>query len=177
MISIRPSARAGKYDILFRQKIFSVFFLFFFMGVGMRISTKGRYSLEALLYLAVFQKGEYVSVRDIAEYTGISDGYLEQLFIPLKRAGIITSTRGPNGGYLPGRNLGDISVGDVLRAVEGPLEPVACLESEKCPNESWCLSRNTWGELYRAIADCVNSLSLADLTEIYRTIEGPEYVI
>ncbi|MDR1625911.1 MAG: Rrf2 family transcriptional regulator [Spirochaetia bacterium] len=143
----------------------------------MRISTKGRYSLEALLYLAMFQKGEYVSVRDIAEYTGISDGYLEQLFIPLKKAGIIISTRGPHGGYLPGRMLEHISVGDVLRAAEGPLEPVACLESEKCPNESWCLSRNTWGELYRTIADCVNTVSLADLMDAYRTLEGPEYII
>jgi Rrf2 family protein len=143
----------------------------------MRISTKGRYSLEALLYLAVFQKGQYISVRDIAEYTGISDGYLEQLFIPLKKAGIITSTRGPNGGYLPGRKLKDISVGDVLRSVEGPLEPVACLESEKCPNESWCLSRHTWAKLYSTIADYVNSVSLADLADAYRTIEGPEYII
>jgi Rrf2 family protein len=143
----------------------------------MRISTKGRYSLEALLYLAVFQSGQYISVRDIAEYTGISDGYLEQLFIPLKKAGIITSTRGPNGGYLPGRKLKDISVGDVLRAVEGPLEPVACLVSEKCPNESWCLSRHTWDELYRTIADCVNSVSLADLVDSYHTIDGPEYTI
>jgi Rrf2 family protein len=143
----------------------------------MRISTKGRYSLEALLYLAISAKGGYTSVRDIAEHTGISDGYLEQLFIPLKRAGIINSARGPAGGYYPGRQLADISVGDVLRAVEGPLEPVACLESWDCPNKNWCLSRHTWDDLYKAIADCVDSISLADLVEAYQTIDGPEYTI
>lgn len=170
MIFRWPFTHAGKYDILPAHKKT-------FIGVGMRISTKGRYSLEALLYLALLPQDEYTSVRDIAQYTGISDGYLEQLFIPLKKAGIINSSRGPSGGYLPGRKLKNISVGDVLRAVEGPLEPVACLESESCPNESWCLSRHTWGELYRTVADYVNSLSLADLTEIYRTIDGPEYII
>ncbi|MDR3200414.1 MAG: Rrf2 family transcriptional regulator, partial [Spirochaetales bacterium] len=110
----------------------------------MRISTKGRYSLEALLYLSLLPPGEYTSTRTIAEYTGISDGYLEQLFIPLKKAGIINAIRGPQGGYLPGKELEKITVGAILRAVEGSLEPVACVASEKCPNESWCISRHTW---------------------------------
>jgi Rrf2 family protein len=157
------------YDILFFQE--------FFIEADMRISTKGRYSLEALLYLALLPPGEYTSVRDIADHTGISDGYLEQLFIPLKKTGLISSARGPSGGYLPGRKLKNISVGDILRAVEGPLEPVACLDSEKCPNERWCLSRHTWGKLYKEIVNFVDSLSLADLAEAYHTIDGPEYVI
>jgi Rrf2 family protein len=143
----------------------------------MRISTKGRYSLEALLYLALLPAGEYTSTRAIADYTGISDGYLEQLFILLKRAGLIKATRGPLGGYIPGKKLEKITVGDILRAVEGPLEPVACVESEKCPNESWCISRHTWRELYRGITECVDSLSLADLADSYHRLDGPEYVI
>jgi Rrf2 family protein len=143
----------------------------------MRISTKGRYSLEALLYLATLPAGEYTSTRVIAEYTDISEGYLEQLFIAVRKAGLIQAARGPLGGYILGRKPEKITVGDILRAVEGPLEPVPCVESEKCPNERWCISRHTWRDLYRSIAGCVDSISLADLVDSYQKLDGPEYVI
>jgi Rrf2 family protein len=143
----------------------------------MRISTKGRYSLEALLYLALLPEGEYASTRAIAEGTGLSDGYLEQLFIPLRKAGIVQGIRGPQGGYLPGRPLGKIRVGDILRAVEGPLEPVACVNSEICPNEAACVPYHTWSELYREIMSCVDSITLADLVEAYRGMDRVEYII
>ena len=143
----------------------------------MRISTKGRYSLEALLYMALLPRGKYVSTRSIAEDTGISDGYLEQLFIPLRKAGIIQGIRGPQGGYLPGRALDDISVGDVLRVVEGSLEPVDCVNSRICPAEKKCISRHTWSELYREISDSVDSISLKDLVEAYENMDQMEYVI
>jgi Rrf2 family protein len=144
---------------------------------AMRISTKGRYSLEALLYLAMLSREKYASTRTIAEYTGISDGYLEQLFIPLKKAGIIRAIRGPQGGYLLVKALQEIRIGDILRAVEGPLEPVACVDSGTCPNQSWCISRHTWNELYREITNCVDSLALSDLVESYQMLDEPEYVI
>jgi Rrf2 family protein len=143
----------------------------------MRISTKGRYSLEALLYMALLPEGEFSSTRTIAENTGISDGYLEQLFIPLRKAGIIQGIRGPQGGYLPGKSPEDIRVGDVLRAVEGPLEPVDCLASRICPIEKGCISRHTWSELYQEIASCVDSITLKDLAEAYETLDQMEYAI
>ncbi|MDR0554077.1 MAG: Rrf2 family transcriptional regulator [Treponema sp.] len=143
----------------------------------MRISTKGRYSLEALLYLALLPEGEYTSTRAIAEGTGVSDGYLEQLFIPLRKAGIVQGIRGPQGGYLPGRELERITVGDVLRAVEGPLEPVACVNSECCPDEKTCISRHTWSELYREILECVDSITLSDLVKAYHAAGNTEYTI
>ncbi|MDR2403375.1 MAG: Rrf2 family transcriptional regulator [Spirochaetaceae bacterium] len=143
----------------------------------MRISTKGRYSLEALLYMALLPPGEYCSTRAISEYTGISDGYLEQLFIPLRRAGIVQGIRGPLGGYLPGRPLENIRVGDILRTVEGPLEPVACVNSEKCPIEATCISKHTWSELYREISKCVDSITLLDLVEAYKAMDKLEYAI
>jgi Rrf2 family protein len=143
----------------------------------MRISTKGRYSLEALLYMALLPEGEFSSTRTIAEETGISDGYLEQLFIPLRKAGIIQGIRGPLGGYLPGKSLDDITVGDVLRAVEGSLEPVDCLNSRICPIEDQCRSQHTWRELYAEISDCVDSISLRDLTEAYQNLDQMEYAI
>jgi Rrf2 family protein len=143
----------------------------------MRISTKGRYSLEALLYMALLPEGEFSSTRTIAENTGISDGYLEQLFIPLRKAGIIQGIRGPLGGYFPGKSLEKITVGDILRAVEGSLEPVDCINSRLCPIEAQCRSQHTWRELYREISHCVDSISLTDLVEAYQTIDQVEYVI
>jgi Rrf2 family protein len=143
----------------------------------MRISTKGRYSLEALLYMALLPEGEYVSTRAIAEDTGISDGYLEQLFIPLRKAGIVQGIRGPLGGYLPGKPVDRITVGEILRAVEGPLEPVDCVKSKACPIQESCISRYTWSELYQEINDCVDSITLKDLTEAYQTIDRMEYAI
>ncbi|GHV82053.1 Rrf2 family transcriptional regulator [Spirochaetia bacterium] len=142
----------------------------------MRISTKGRYSLEALLYMALLPEGEYSSTRLISEHTGISDGYLEQLFIPLRKAGLITGIRGPQGGYVPGKELAEIRVGDILRTVEGALEPVACVNSV-CPIEATCLSKHTWSELYHEINDCVDAITLADLVDAYHSIDKMEYAI
>jgi Rrf2 family protein len=143
----------------------------------MRISTKGRYSLEALLYMALLPKGEYSSTRTISENTGISDGYLEQLFIPLRKAGIVQGIRGPQGGYLPGRSTTKITVGDVLRAVEGSLEPAECVTANTCPFRKKCVSRHTWKELYKEIVTCVDSVTLQDLTKAYKTMDQMDYAI
>ncbi|GHV73012.1 Rrf2 family transcriptional regulator [Spirochaetia bacterium] len=143
----------------------------------MRISTKGRYSLEALLYMALLPEGTYTSTRAIAENTGISDGYLEQLFIPLRKAGIVQGIRGPQGGYLPGRAVENITVGDVLRAVEGPLEPVACATEDTCPMKGTCISTHTWSDLYHEITDCVDNVSISDLAAAYYAMDKQEYAI
>jgi Rrf2 family protein len=143
----------------------------------MRISTKGRYSLEALLYMSLLPEGEFPSTRIIAENTGISDGYLEQLFIPLRKAGIIRGIRGPLGGYHLGDHTGKITVGNILRAVEGTLEPVDCINTRFCPIEDQCLSRHTWRELYTGISECVDSISLEDLVEAYHHMDQMEYAI
>ncbi|MDR2633124.1 MAG: Rrf2 family transcriptional regulator [Treponema sp.] len=143
----------------------------------MRISTKGRYSLEALLYMALLPEGEYASTRIIAENTGLSDGYLEQLFIPLRRAGIVQGIRGPQGGYLIGKPVTTITVGDVLRAVEGSLELVDCVRSKLCPIQDSCISRLTWNELYQEINECVDAITLYDLVEAYHALDTLEYVI
>jgi Rrf2 family protein len=143
----------------------------------MRISTKGRYSLEALLYMALLPEREYTSTRSISENTGISDGYLEQLFILLRKAGIVKGIRGPLGGYIPGRTIDKITVGEILRAVEGPLEPVNCVNSDLCPLSDDCLSKHTWAELYQTITEFVDSITLLDLVEAYYSIDKMEYAI
>ena len=140
----------------------------------MRISTKGRYSLEALLYLALLPTDEYTSTSTIADATGISEGYLEQLFIPLRKAGIIRGSRGKRGGFVPGRKPDQITVGDILRTVEGPLEPTDCSSGDpakgSCPLAVDCACRTIWEELYREINVLVDSLTLADLVKNYGTM-------
>jgi Rrf2 family protein len=96
----------------------------------MRISTKGRYSLEALLYLALLPDGGFASTREIAEHTDISERYLEQLFIPLRKNQIIQGIRGSRGGYFLGKDPDAITVADVLRTVDVGLDLVACIHAE-----------------------------------------------
>ncbi|MDR3130143.1 MAG: Rrf2 family transcriptional regulator [Treponema sp.] len=143
----------------------------------MRISTKGRYALEALLYMALLPEGQSASTRSIAEATDISDGYLEQLFIPLRKAGIIRGIRGPMGGYTPGRDPRDIRAGDILRTLEGSMELVECVNSIDCPKAATCGGKHTWSELYQEIAGCVDSISLADIVDAYKAMDTPEYTI
>jgi Rrf2 family protein len=149
----------------------------------MRISTKGRYSLEALLYLALLEETKegresFASTREIAENTGYSEGYLEQLFIPLRKAELIHGVRGPQGGYYLAKDPAEISAGDILRAVEGTLQPTACIDEELCPEAKACPSRRTWYALYECIIGTVDAITLADLREAYKRDNAePEYVI
>ena len=104
----------------------------------MKISTKGRYALRMAVYLAKHQCDEYVSLKAIAESEDISKKYLEQIVPMLNRAGLLRTTRGNKGGYLLTKKAGEITVGDILRATEGSLAPVACLEYEvnDCPRKA-----------------------------------------
>jgi Rrf2 family protein len=142
----------------------------------MRISTRGRYSLEALLYLALLPGGGFASTREIARGTGIPERYLEQLFIPLRTAKIICGIRGPKGGYYLGKPEDEITVGAILRAVEGPMEPAECVAAGFCPKESGCQSRHTWSELYQEIRGFIDSVTLAGLVNAWQTLDG-EYTI
>ena len=141
----------------------------------MRISTKGRYSLEALLYMSILG-GKAQSIRAIAEAADISDAYLEQLFIPLRKAGIIRSIRGSEGGYVPGRTPDQITVGDILRTMEGSIEITECVKSSKCPQSADCMIRDIWAELYTEINDFMDSITLSDLAKAYGVMEKMEYI-
>ena len=92
----------------------------------MKLSTKGRYGLRALIDLAVYCENETVSIASIAARQNISESYLEQLIAKLRKAGLVTSVRGAGGGYKLAKPAEEISVGDILRALEGNLDPVEC---------------------------------------------------
>ena len=141
----------------------------------MRISTKGRYSLEALLYMAILD-GKALSIRAIAEAADISVAYLEQLFIPLRKAGIVRGIRGSGGGYIPGRAPDQITVGEVLRIMEGSFEITECAKINECLQSADCMCREIWTELYVEINDCMDSITLSDLVKAYGVMEKMEYI-
>ncbi|MEN6461338.1 MAG: Rrf2 family transcriptional regulator [Syntrophomonas sp.] len=134
----------------------------------MKLSTKGRYGLRAMLDLALSQEQGPITTRSIAERQNISERYLEQLLIPLKTAGLVKSIRGSQGGYILGRNPEKITVGDIIRILEGPIAPVECVNEvnpEECNRADYCVTRVIWSEVRDAIAGVLDSYSLADLAE------------
>lgn len=138
----------------------------------MKISTKGRYGLKAMLYIAINSSDNPVSLRNVSDNEGISESYLEQIVAPLKKAGFLKSIRGANGGYVLAKEPIDISVGDVLRVLEGSLAPVDCIDDEidndclcgsKCSSK--CRTKGVWQRIYDSILDTVDGISLQSLLE------------
>lgn len=136
----------------------------------MKLSTKGRYGLRAFIDLAVCGEEEPVSLTSIAARQEISPNYLEQLMAKLKKAGLVESIRGVNGGYRLARPAEEISVGDVLRALEGDLTPVECaaIDSKKenhCTGSGTCVSRIVWKRINDSINNTVDSIFIGELVK------------
>ena len=131
------------------------------------ISTKGRYALRLMLDIAMQDGTSPVPLHDIAERQGVSFKYLEQIVPPLSKAGFLKSVRGANGGYLLTRDPSEITTGDILRAGEGNLAPVACLASDEidCPRADLCVTLPFWKGLDEAITAYIDSVTLADLVK------------
>ncbi len=131
----------------------------------MKFSTRARYGLRAVIDLALCGEGESVSIGSIAGRQNISVRYLEQLMALLKKAGIVESSRGASGGYRLARPMEEISVGDILRALEGSLEAAACPGNESlstCQGEQ-CVARYVWKRINDSITEAVDTLTLAQL--------------
>lgn len=132
----------------------------------MKLSTKGRYGLRALIDLALYSENETVSIQSIARRQNISDSYLEQLMRKLRSSGLIVSVRGAQGGYKLARPANEISVGDVLRALEGSLEAVTCGgEDNSCQGADLCVTKFVWERINSSIRDTVDSIKLSQLVE------------
>lgn len=132
----------------------------------MKLSTKGRYGLRALIDLAVYSEAEPVPISSVAARQNISESYLEQLFGKLRKAGLVASVRGAQGGYQLARRASDISVGDILRALEGNLEAVECpgLNVEVgCEDADTCVTKFVWQRINDSITQAVNDISLEQL--------------
>ena len=132
----------------------------------MKLSTKGRYGLRAMVDLAVYSEKESVSISCIAQRENISESYLEQLAGKLKKAGLIKSTRGAQGGYRLAKPAAEISVGDILRALEGELGAVDCqgLKPEGgCESSDFCVTKLVWQRINDSIAKAVDEITLEEL--------------
>ena len=135
----------------------------------MRISTKGRYALRLMLYLAMNSAGGFISLKAVAQRQGISDKYLEQITHQLSRAGLLQSARGAQGGYRLARQPEDYSVGEILRIVEGSLAPVSCLDcATPCDKIDSCLTIGLYKKIQDAVDGVVDHTSLADIINEYR---------
>ena len=131
----------------------------------MMISTRGRYALRVLIDLAEHTEEGYVPMKDVAERQTISLKYLEKLMPVLTGAHLIEGVHGKGGGYRLTKEPADYVIGDVLRLMEGSLSPVACLEqgAPPCPRASFCKTLPLWSRLNRAIADCLDNVTLSEL--------------
>ena len=129
----------------------------------MKISTKGRYALRVMIDLAVNDRGDYVSLKDISNRQEVSLKYLEQIMAMLNKAGYVKSTRGNNGGYRLAKSPEEYKVGDILRKTEGDLAPIACVNGEECGKRENCKTFKFWQGLDNVINEYVDSKTLADL--------------
>ena len=135
----------------------------------MRLSTKGRYSARAMLDLALHFGEGPVLVKDISERQGISRGYLEQLFIPLRSAGLVRSTRGASGGFTLARPPSEIWLTEIMEVAEGSTAPVPCVdEPGLCTQSNECTTREVWVQMKRACDSVLDSINLQDLVDRHR---------
>ena len=144
----------------------------------MKISTKGRYALRMLLELAAHHDEGFISLKDISEHQNISKKYLEQIVPMLNKSGILRTNRGNRGGYMLAKHPNECTVGDVLRATEGSLAPVSCLEYEvnDCPRAAFCPTLFVWEGLNKAVSDYLDSITVQDMLD-RMTAEGGDYCI
>ena len=132
----------------------------------MRLSTKSRYGVRALFDIAYHSVGLPTQIKDISRRQQISPRYLEQIFQKLKKADILGSKRGPNGGYFLIKDPSDITLGDIVRATEGPFELVFCISDNPkklCPQKDKCVATDMWKEMSFKIEDFFNSITILDL--------------
>ncbi|MBT6274630.1 MAG: Fe-S cluster assembly transcriptional regulator IscR [Chromatiales bacterium] len=134
----------------------------------MRLTTKGRYAVTAMLDLALHHENGPVSLAEIAERQGISLSYLEQLFGQLRKHGLVHSTRGPGGGYRLGTSAADIAVGDVIRAVDETVDATRCAGKQNCHHDGPCLTHDLWEDLSTRIQSFLGEIDLAQLIAKHR---------
>jgi len=134
----------------------------------MRLTTKGRFAVTAMLDLALHETENSADIKPVAlagisERQGISLSYLEQLFSRLRRQGLIKSVRGPGGGYRLAKNYADISVAEIINAVDEQIDATQCGGHENCRDEGRCMTHDLWATLNSKILDYLAGVSLADM--------------
>lgn len=132
----------------------------------MKLSTRSRYGTRMMQHLAQHYDQGPIQIGDIAKGQDISVKYLEQLIIPLKKFNFIKSVRGPKGGHMLARPPEDITVGEIVKVLEGGIDLAGCIENpEECNRSSNCLTRGVWEEATKAMFDKLNSVTLSNIVE------------
>lgn len=134
----------------------------------MKLSTKGRYGLRAFVDIALYSETEPVSLAEVAKRQDISISYLEQLMTKLRKANLVESVRGASGGYVLTRGADEISVGEVLRALEGDMSPVECATDDEdcehiCGASGHCTTRLVWKKINDSVNDTINNIFISEL--------------
>ena len=129
----------------------------------MRLTTKGRFAVTAMLDLAMSEADKPITLAGISERQSISLSYLEQLFSRLRRSGLVKSVRGPGGGYRIAKPLTEISVSEIISAVDELIDATQCGGQENCHDEGRCMTHDLWSSLNVKILDYLSGVSLADL--------------
>jgi len=130
-----------------------------------RLTTKGRYAVTAMLDLAIHHGKGPIALADIAHRQGISLSYLEQLFARLRKQSLVSSVRGPGGGYNLARSASEIHVAEVVSAVDENVDTTRCAGAHNCQEQGPCLTHDLWQDLSSRIYDYLNRISLQDLVD------------
>lgn len=138
----------------------------------MRLTTKGRFAVTAMIDLALRSESGPVTLAGISERQKISLSYLEQLFGKLRRHKLVSSVRGPGGGYCLAREMGAITVAHIIVAVDEPLDATQCGGKENCLDEHRCMTHDLWTNLNKRMFDYLDSVSLGDLVVQQRRKQG-----
>lgn len=138
----------------------------------MKLSTKGRYGVKAMLDLAIHYGDIPISIKSISERQGISEYYLEQLFAPLRRAKLIKSVRGAQGGYILNKLPKDITVLEIMDVLEGPVEISDCLTNDECDYLEACATRVLWRKIRDSINSVMEGITLQDMLNDYKGMQA-----
>lgn len=131
----------------------------------MRLTTKGRFAVTALLDLAMQHGNSPVTLSEISRRQKISLSYLEQLFAKLRQSELVDSVRGPGGGYCLAKALDEVSVADIILAVDEPIDTTQCGGKENCHNDGKCMTHDLWAKLNDQIFDYLGAVTLKQLVD------------
>lgn len=134
----------------------------------MRLTTKGRFAVTAMLDIALYEADKPVTLAGISERQSISLSYLEQLFSRLRKQGLVSSVRGPGGGYRIAKAYHEISVSDIITAVDEQIDATQCGGNENCHDEGRCMTHELWASLNSKILDYLSGVTLADMVDMQR---------
>jgi Rrf2 family protein len=140
----------------------------------MRITYKGDYALKAVMELALHHGNKVVTIQDMASRLNIPIKFLEQVLLDLKKGGFVESRRGKEGGYLLAKHPSQIKLGQVVRFIDGPIEPIACIEKgyTGCTDIHRCVLRKVWDEVGKATSQIIDNVTFEDLVGEIKEKEG-----